>query len=451
MKQFRKQQALDLTQGPLAKQILQVSLPLMAINVLQVLFNMADLAVVGRFAGPIPLGAVGSTSKLLFLFTGLLIGVSGGVNVLVARHFGARDRDQLTQTIHTAAIVCLSIGCLLMAAGFIWAREILELLKTKPELIDSAVRYLRIYVLGMPALALYNFGNAVYSAVGNTRRPLYYMTAAGIVNVVLNVFFVVGCGMDADGVGLASAIAQILSAALILRSLFLCRDVYGLRFIHLRMDPLCAGKLLRIGIPSGLQNAIFSISNLFIQTAVNSFSAITVAGFSAAANADDLTVESAFAFCMACSSFVGQNYGARQKSRIMKSYLICSAYAFCLVLFTGILLFVFGEQFLFLFTDDPAVVAEGLKRLRILALFYCMSVPMDCSISASRGLGKTVVPTFIVVLGVCVFRIIWVRTIFAWYGTITSLFLLYIFSWLITASTETLYFFHIYRKETKGM
>lgn len=451
MKQFRKQHARDLTQGPLAKQILQVSLPLMAINLLQVLFNMADLAVVGRFAGSVPLGAVGSTSKLLFLFTGLLIGVSGGVNVLVARHFGAGDREQLARTVHTAAVVCLAIGGLLMAVGLVFARNILELLNTKPELIDSAVLYLRIYVLGMPALSLYNFGNAVYSAVGDTRRPLYYMTAAGMVNVALNVFFVIVCEMDVDGVGLASAIAQILSAALILRSLFRCGDVYGLRFADLRMNLSCAGNILGIGIPTGLQNAIFSVSNLVIQTAVNSFSAITVAGFSAAANADDLTVEGAFAFCMACSSFVGQNYGARNKERIIKSYFLCSAYAFCLVLFMGILLFLFGEPFLFLFTDDPAVVAEGLKRLRILSLFYCMSVPMDCSISASRGLGKTVIPTFLVVLGVCVFRIIWVRTIFAWYRTITSLFLLYIFSWLITGAIESWYFFHIYRKETNPM
>jgi len=451
MKLFGKQHAMDLTQGSLAKQILQVSLPLMAINVLQVLFNMADLAVVGRFAGSVPLGAVGSTSKLIFLFTGLLIGVSGGVNVLVARHFGARDRERLTQTVHTAAIVCLAMGSLLLVVGVVFARNIMELLNTKPELIDSAVLYLRIYVLGMPALGLYNFGNAVFSAVGDTRRPLYYMVVAGAVNVALNVFFVVVCGMDVDGVGLASAISQAVSAVLVVRALFRCDDIFGLRLADLRMDTSCAGKILSIGIPSGLQNAIFSIANLFIQTAVNSFSAITVAGIAAAANADDLTVQASFGFCTACSSFVGQNYGARKKERIIKSYIICTAYAFGLLLVMGILLFVFSEQFLYLFTDDPAVVAEGLKRLRILALFYCVAVPMDCSIAASRGLGKTVVPTIIVVLGACVFRIIWVKTIFAFYGTITSLFLLYIFSWIITATIEVWYFLRIYRRETREM
>lgn len=451
MKLFGKQRAMDLTQGPLPKQILQVSLPLMAINVLQVLFNMADLAVVGRFAGSVPLGAVGSTSKLLFLFTGLLIGISGGANVLVARYFGAGDRKKLTQTVHTSALVCLAMGVLLMAVGVVFARDIMELLNTKPELMDSAVLYLRIYVLGMPALGLYNFGNAVFSAVGDSRRPLYYMTLSGIVNVILNVFFVVVCGMDVDGVGLASAASQLLSAVLVIRALFRCDDIYGLRLAELRMDAACAGKILSIGIPSGLQNAIFSIANLFIQTAVNSFSAITVAGVAAAANADDLTVQASFGFCTACSSFVGQNYGARKKERIMKSYWICTAYAFGLLLVMGILLFVFGEQFLYLFTDDPAVVEEGMKRLRILALFYCVAVPMDCSIAASRGLGKTMVPTLIVVLGACVFRIIWVRTIFAFYGTITSLFLLYIFSWIITATIEVWYFYRIYRRETKEM
>ena len=441
----------DLTQGPLEKQIMLFSIPLVLSNVLQVLFNMADVAVVGRFAGAMALGSVGSTTILVSLFTGLLIGMSSGVNVLTAHHFGAGDWKGLSDTVHSAALVCAAAGVLLLAVGCGTAEAVLKLLHTKPELIGGAVLYLRIYFLGMPALAVFNFGNAVFSAVGDTRRPLFYLSVAGVVNVVLNLFFVIACGLDVAGVAMASVISQYISAVLVVTALFRSREGYGLRLWALRFNKSRTRAIVAIGIPSGMQNGIFELANLFIQMGVNTFSATMVAGNSAATNADALVYDVMAAFYTACGSFIGQNYGAGKKDRIRRSYFISMAYSFGAGLLLGLLLLLFGRQFLGLFTTDPAVMEAGLHRLTIMSLSYCVSAFMDCTIAASRGLGRSAVPTVIVILGSCVFRIIWVYTVFAWFGTIVSLYLLYVFSWSITAIAEIAYFVHVYRQETTEM
>ena len=441
-----KQDAKDLTQGKLGKQILIFSLPLMLSNVLQVLFNMADIAVIGQFAGSLSLGSVGSTSILVAMFTGFLIGVSGGINVLAALHLGAKNRKEVTETVHTAALLSLMIGVILTLIGVCFARNVLELLNTKPELIDGALLYIRIYFLGMPALAIYNFGNAVFSAVGDTKRPLRYLALAGVVNIVLNLFFVIVCHMDVAGVALASIISQYLSAVMILAALFRTREVYGLRLKQLRLTRGKVKDILGIGLPSGLQNAIFQIANLFIQVGVNSFSTTMVSGNSAAANADALVYDVMAAFYTACSSFMGQNYGAKKKGRILKSYFVSLAYSFGIGLVMGVTLVCFGEAFLALFTREPAVIEAGMKRLTIMGLSYAVSAFMDCTIAASRALGKSLVPTIIVFMGSCVFRVIWVYTIFAYFNTIPSLYLLYVFSWSITAIAEIIYFVKVYRE-----
>lgn len=308
--------AKDLTRGPLARQIWLFSLPLMASNLLQVLFNMADVAVVGRFAGPTALGSVGSTTTLVALFTGILIGLSGGINVLVALAVGADNRRDVEETVHTALIISGSIGALLLAAGALFAPDILVLLHTKEELLPGAVSYLRIYLLGLPALAVYNFGNAVLSSVGDTKSPLRYLSIAGVLNVALNLFFVLVCRLDVQGVAIASIISQYTSAFLILRHLFACGEVYGLRREKLHLSGDKAVRILRLGVPSGLQNAIFYVANLFVQMGVNSFDATVVAGNSAAANADNLVYDMMAAFYTACGSFMGQNYGAKRKERV---------------------------------------------------------------------------------------------------------------------------------------
>ena len=435
-----KQNMQDLTEGSLGKKILIFSVPLMLSNLLQVLFNMADIAVIGQFAGSLSLGAVGSTATLVTMFTGFLIGLSGGINVLTALYYGAKDKDSLSKTIHSAALVSLIMGVLLLVLGVGLSEWMLTALKTKEELLDKAVLYLRIYYLGMPALAIYNFGNAVYSAVGNTKKPLYYLGFSGVLNIILNLFFVIVCRMDVAGVALASIISQYVSAVLILQALLRSKDIYALHPGKLRMDRELTRDILKLGMPSGLQNVIF-------QMGVNSFDATMVAGNSAASNADALVYDVMAAFYTACGSFMGQNYGAGKKKRVRSSYLISLTYSFGIGLLLGVSLVVFGRPFLSLFTRDAAVMDAGMYRLTIMGFSYCISAFMDCTIAAARALGKSIVPMFIVIMGSCVFRVIWVYTVFAYFHTIPSLYLLYMFSWSITAVAEILYFIRIYRQK----
>lgn len=441
----------DMTKGPLGKQILVFSIPLILSNVLQVLFNLADVAVVGRFAGSIALGSVGSTITLVTMFTGFLIGIASGINVLVAMYFGAGNKKGVEETVHSAALFSVMIGVLILLFGVTCSKRILLILNTKQELIDGAVQYVSIYFLGMPALAVYNFGNAVFSAVGDTARPLRYLTIAGVLNLVLNLLFVVGCHMGVAGVAAASAISQYSSAVMIVSALFCTGECYGLRFGAFHWKWEAVKDIARIGLPAGLQNAIFQLANLFIQAGVNTFSAVMVAGNSAATNADALVYDVMAAFYTACGSFMGQNYGAGNKKRIRNSYFISLGYSFGIGLVLGLLLVIFGESFLALFTSDQEVIRSGMYRLTIMGLSYGVSAFMDCTIAASRALGKGVIPTVIVVMGSCVFRIIWVYTVFAYFKTIPSLYLLYVCSWSVTAIAEITYFARIYRQKMKEM
>lgn len=436
----------DLTKGPLWKKILLFSYPLMLSNLLQVLFNLSDIAVVGQFAGAYALGSVGSTTTLVNLFVTFLIGMGCGVNVLVARFYGSRKAKDVSETVHSSAIICFLTGVLLMALGSIFARNILQLLHTKEELLDGAVLYLRIYFLGMPATALYNFGNGVLSAVGDTKKPLCYLTWSGVINITLNLIFVIVCNMGVAGVALASMIAQYVSAVLIVRALLRAEDMYSLRIKSIRLEPRKASMILKIGIVSGLQNAIFQLANLFVQVGVNRFDAVMVAGNSAASNADALVYDVMGAFYVACSSFIGQNFGAGNKKRVKRTYILCQLYSFGAGILIGVLLALFGRSFLGIFTGDEAVIDAGMNRLMIMSYSYAFSAFMDCAIAASRGLGKVLFPTVFVILGSCIFRIIWIYTIFEYFKTIESLYLLYIFSWTITAVAEIIYFVIIYRK-----
>lgn len=446
-----KEETRDLTSGKLGRQILLFSLPLMFSNVLQVLFNMSDIAVVGRFAGAEALGSVGSTATLVALFTGFLIGMGSGVNAVVANRLGSKDDGGARESVRASFVVCLGTGLALLFVGTLSSRGLLKLLNTKNELLGGAVLYLKIYFFGMPALAVYNFGNAVLSASGDTKKPLIYLSLSGAANVLLNLFFVIVCQMSVAGVALASVISQYLSAFLIVFSLIRSKDSHALRFSGAFPDKNAVKRILALGLSSGLQNAIFQIANLFIQAGVNSFDTTMVEGNSAAQNADALVYDVMAAFYTACTGFIAQNLGAGKKDRILKSYFISLAYSFGIGAIMGLSLVFFGRSFLSLFTDDAAVAEAGMSRLTILGFSYAFSSFMDCAIAAARGLGKSVVPTVIVIMGSCVFRIVWIHTVFARFGTIPSLYLLYIFSWTITAIAETAYFAISYKKKTKNL
>ena len=437
---------LDMTQGSLGRQIIGFSLPLMFTNLLQMLFSMVDLAVVGRFSSSAAMGSVGSTTTLIFLFTGFLMGLGSGVNVLVATHFGARSEKNVRESVHTSFLVCLIAGFLMLALGLIFARPLLELLNTRDDLIDGAELYLRIYFLGMPAAALYNYGNGVLNAIGDTKTPLIYLSVAGVLNVILDLAFVIGLGMSTDGVALASMLSQCVSAGLIVRSLMRSTDIYRLNLRELRFYRDKASHVLSIGVPAGLQNAIFSVANLFIQAGVNSFSTVVVEGNSAAGNVDNLVYAVMNAFYIACSSFVGQNFGAGKVDRVRKSYLLTLGYAALAAAVFGGLFLLFGRQFLSLFTPEAEVIDAGLQRIAVMCFSFPLSALMDDTTAASRGLCKGLVPMILVFLGSCVFRVIWIYTVFAYFHTIGSLYLLYPFSWLITGTAEIAYFVYCYRK-----
>ena len=437
---------LNMTEGRLGRQIITFSLPLMFTNLLQMLFSMVDLAVVGRFSSSAAMGSVGSTTTLVFLFTGFLMGLGSGVNVLVATHFGARSEKNVRESVSTSFFVCLTAGLLMLALGLIFARPLLELLNTRDDLIDGAELYLRIYFLGMPAAALYNYGNGVLNAIGDTKTPLIYLSVAGVLNVILDLAFVIGLGMSTDGVALASMLSQCVSAGLIVRSLMRSTNIYRLNLRELRFYRDKASHVLSIGVPAGLQNAIFSVANLFIQAGINSFSTVVVEGNSAAGNVDNLVYAVMNAFYIACSSFVGQNFGAGKVDRVRKSYLLTLGYAALAAAVFGGLFLLFGRQFLSLFTPEAEVIDAGLQRIAVMCFSFPLSALMDNTTAASRGLGKGLVPMILVFLGSCVFRVIWIYTVFAYFHTIGSLYLLYPFSWLITGTAEIAYFVYCYRK-----
>ena len=437
-----------MVEGSLWKNMFLFSVPLMLSQLLQVLFNMADVAVVGKFSSAEALGSVGSTTILVSLFTGFLIGMGSAVNVRVAQHLGAQDKPRTRASIRTSFVICLSMGCIIMVLCLVSARFILEVLGTKEDLIDGAELYFRIYALGMPALGIFNFGNGVLSANGDTKRPLAYLMVAGILNVIFNLFFVIICNMAEDGVALASIITQYVSAMLILVHIGKQQDDCSFRLQDLKkgIDKSEQKRILGLGIPAGFQHSIFAIANLFIQGAVNTFDSVMVEGNSAAANADAIIYNVMATFYTACSTFMGQNLGAAKHDRVLKSYFIGIVYSFLAGAVLGGALFLFGREFLSLFANDEAVIEAGLQRTGIMCFSYAFSAFMDCTIAACRGIGKSFAPTVIVIMGSCVFRVVWIYTVFAHFHTIPSLYLLYIFSWLITSVAEIICFAVNYRK-----
>ena len=422
----KKARSIEMVTGSLWKNIFLFSIPLMCSQLLEVVFNLSDVAVVGRFADYKALGAVGSTTLLVTLFVGFLIGMGSGVNVRTAHALGSGNRQNTEETVHSALILCALMGLLVGAVCFFFSGGMLKLLHTKDDLIGQASLYLKIYAIGLPAMGVYNFGNGVLSARGDTKRPLYYLAAAGVAT--------------------ATAIAQYVSAMLIMVHLLRRKDECHVSLKKIRFHKKACIDILVIGIPAGIQNAIFAIANLFVQSGVNSFDTYMVSGSAAATNADTIIYNVMYAFYIACSSFMGQNYGTGNKKRVLKSYFISLFYSFTIGLILGLLLFIFGHQFLSLFATDAAVIDAGMQRIKIMAFSYCFSSFMDCTIAASRGIGKTIIPTIIIIMGSCVFRIVWIYTVFAWFHTIPALFLLYLFSWIITSIAEIIYFIIIYRK-----
>ena len=443
----KKKYEIDMCNGPILKKMLLFAVPLMLSSILQLLFNAADIVVVGRFAGDDSLAAVGSTSSLINLLTNLFIGLSVGANVLVARYFGAKKEEELKETVHTAMTLSIIGGVVLTVIGIIGAPVILGWMQTPPEVLSLAVVYLRIYFVGMTAMMVYNFGSSILRAIGDTKRPLYFLTIAGVVNVVLNLFFVIALHWGVFGVGLATTISQVISAAFVLRCLM--KEQGGIR-LDLKCLGVNKGKLLQImqiGIPAGFQGMLFSLSNVVIQSSVNTFGATVVAGNSAASNIEGFVYVGMNAFYQAAISFMGQNVGAGKYNRVNKILISAETCVIAVGLFFGNLVVLFAKPLLGIYTDSAAVVDAGIVRLGIICTTYCLCGMMDVMVGALRGLGYSIAPMIVSLLGACAFRLLWIATIFQIdrFHTIETVYISYPISWTLTFLAHVITFLIVRR------
>lgn len=447
----KKSFEIDMCNGPLLGKILLFTLPLILSGILQLLFNAADVVVVGRFAGNEALAAVGATGSLTNLLVNLFIGLSVGVNVLVARYYGGKQEQEVGETVHTSIIVSVVGGIFLAILGFVAARPLLLLMDTPENVIGHSVLYMRIYFLGMPVMLLFNFGSAVLRAIGDTRRPLLYLVIAGVINVCLNLWFVIGFQMGVAGVALATVISQCVSAGLIIRCLMQSEGCFKLSFDRLHMNWDKFGRIARIGLPAGIQGSLFSISNVLIQSSVNSFGAIAMAGNTAGSNVEGFVYTSMNAVHQTAVSFTGQNLGGKRLDRINKILIECLIIVTVIGVVMGNGAVLFGNQILGLYSSDREVIAYGLQRMQVICTFYCFCGIMDVCVGSIRGLGYAVMPMIVSLMGACVFRIIWIYTVFQWDRTLNTLYISYPVSWTLTAIAHVICFFIVRRQVERKM
>lgn len=440
--------SMDMCSGSVFKKMLKFALPLMLSGILQLLFNAADIIVVGNFAGDESLAAVGATTTLINLTTNLFIGLSVGVNVLTANYYGAKQDKEVSITVHTAMAISVLSGIFLTVFGIIFAPQILMLMKVPDDVINLSVIYLRTYFSGMTAVMIYNFGSAILRAVGDTQRSLYFLIVAGIINVALNLFFVIVFHWGVFGVGLATVISQVVSAALVVICLIKEKSSIKLHISKLRIDKSKLLRIIQIGLPAGLQGMLFSISNLLIQSSVNSFGKIVIAGNSASANIEGFAFTAMNAFHQSAVSFTSQNKGAGRYDRVSKILTTALGYVFVTAMIFCVIYNVFSHQLIDLYTTSDDVVSAGVARLTIIATSYFLAGMMDVVVGTLRGLGYSVVPMIVSVFGICIFRVIWIFTVFSQeaYHTIETIYYSYPISWIMTFSIQLLCFLYIKKK-----
>lgn len=446
---MRRSFEIDMCNGPLLGKILLFSVPLMLSGILQLLFNAADIVVVGRFAGNEALAAVGSTGSLNNLIVNVFMGLSIGTSIMVARYYGAQDWKSIREIVHTSMLVSFICGVGLIFIGIFLAAPLLELMGTPPECLDQAVLYMRIIFIGMPAQMVYNFGAAILRAVGDTRRPLLFLLAAGIVNVLLNLFFVIVFHMDTAGVALATIISQSISAVLVVLCLMRSHTPYRLRFRRLRVRKAQLLQIIRVGLPAGIQGAVFSVSNVLIQSSINSFGSLAVGGNTAASNIEGFVYTSMNSLYQASLSFTSQNVGAGKLQRVVPILLRCLGVVLTVGVGLSGLALLFNHQLLGIYSSDQEVIRYGLGRLEVVCATYFLCGMMDVVCGSVRGLGSSVVPTIVSLTGACGLRILWIYTIFAENRTLFFLYLSYPITWVITFSAHLVCFFIFLHRRKK--
>lgn len=437
---------MDMTEGPLTTKIIKFTIPVMLSGILQLLFNTADVIVVGRFTGKTALAAVGSTGSLINLLVSLFMGLSIGTNVLVARYQGAKDDKAVSETVHTSIALGIVGGLILLIIGVVATRPLLEMMATPEDVIDQSTLYMRILFFGMPLNLILNFGAAILRAIGDTKRPLYYLTIAGVINLFLNIFLVTVFSLGVAGVAIATVISEGVSCGLILLCLKHETGAIRLYFNRIKINPSKCIDIMKIGLPAGLQGCIFSISNVLIQSSVNSFGSTVMAGNTAASNIEGFVYVSMNSLYQTCISFTSQNFGAGKFKHIKKVLINCLV----IVAITGLVLgnsaYFFGKYLLSAYNNEAEVISYGLIRLSIISTMYFLCGLMDVMVGAMRGIGYSILPMIVSLVGACGLRIVWIYTVFVKFRTLDILFISYPVTWTITFLSHLVCYYIVTRK-----
>ena len=444
-----KSNEVDMINGKTLKKMILFSIPIIFTSIFQLLFNTVDVIVVGRFSGSSALAGVGATSSLINLLISLLIGISMGISVVMGKYCGARDYENASDTVHNAIGLALISGTILLFVGILVSKPMLHLMGTPDEIINLSALYMRIIFLGSPAAALYNFGAALLRSIGDTKRPLFFLIKSGILNVILNLFFVIVLDMSVAGVAIATIISQYVSAFMLIKFLKNSVEYMHLDFKKIKLQRDKVKNILRIGLPAGLQGIVFGISNVLIQSSINTFGSLVIAGNTAAINIESFVYMSMNAFYQSTLSFTSQNMGAKKYHRLDKILLqglgIVTVVGFVL----GVGAYALGNILLGIFTDKPEVIMYGLNRMKIISVTYLLCGLMDVTVGSLRGMGYSIFPMIVSLTGVCLFRVIWIFTIFQIYRTQESLYISYPISWALTATANICCYLVIRKKLLK--
>ena len=437
---------IDMCNGSIMDKLISFSLPLMLSGILQLMFNAVDIVVVGRFSGSEALAAVGSTTALINVFTNLFIGISLGANVLAARFYAAGKDGEMSETVHTSILLALISGIIMAFLGVVFARICLELMDTPEDVIDLSTLYMRIYFLGMPFFMLYNYGAAILRAVGDTKRPLLFLIVSGVVNACLNLFLVIAFHLGVAGVAIATVTAQGISCALVLRCLQRSQASYQLRFRDLKIRGCYVRQIFQVGLPAGIQSTVINFSNALLQSSVNSFGSIAMAGYTAANNLFGFLYVSTNSITQACMSFTSQNYGVGKWKRMDRVLFNCIILSVAVMLTLGGGMYFFGPEVLKIYTTNPRVISCGMEVLTYTTLTYFLCGIMDLLPGALRGMGYSSVPMILSIIGTVGTRIVWIFGIFPNHRSLDILFISYPVSWMITIVLQVICFYFVRRK-----
>lgn len=442
---------IDMCNGSIMDKLISFSIPLMLSSILQLLFNAVDIVVVGRFSGSQALAAVGSTSALISMFINLFIGVSLGANVLAARFYASGRAKEMSETVHTAITFALISGIVMSFVGIFFAKGALGLMDTPEDVIDQSALYMRIYFTGMPFFMLYNYGAAVLRAVGDTKRPLLFLIIAGVTNAGLNMFLVIVFHMGVAGVAIATVISQLISCVLVLRCLYKTDSIYQLRFSKLTLKWRYLKQIFLVGIPAGIQSTVINFSNVLLQSSVNSFGSIAMAGYTAANNIFGFLYAAVNSVTQACMSFTSQNFGVGKWKRMDKVLINCIILSVSVALILGGGAYIFGPDLLKIYTSDPEVIQCGMEVLLYTTVTYFMCGLMDLFPGALRGMGHSAVPMILSVIGTVGTRIVWIFLIFPAHRSLDILFISYPASWIITIILQVICFLSVRKKLHRRM